>query len=98
MIWRVASSGAISMSRWNRSVKVPSPSTCRRKLARAKSSCISKPLIELSVPAATRSEEHTSELQSPYDLVCRLLLEKKKKIERHSLTTNYEKHEENCSP
>src|SRR5437867_1043039 len=27
-----------------------------------------------------RSEEHTSELQSPYDLVCRLLLEKKKNI------------------
>src|SRR5207248_10218539 len=27
-----------------------------------------------------RSEEHTSELQSPYDLVCRLLLEKKKKV------------------
>src|SRR6266705_5143141 len=26
-----------------------------------------------------RSEEHTSELQSPYELVCRLLLEKKKK-------------------
>src|SRR5207248_5070863 len=25
----------------------------------------------------TRSEEHTSELQSPYDIVCRLLLEKK---------------------
>src|SRR5437867_7473974 len=29
-----------------------------------------------------RSEEHTSELQSPYDLVCRLLLEKKKKKHR----------------
>src|SRR5437867_9318523 len=29
--------------------------------------------------ARSRSEEHTSELQSPYDLVCRLLLEKKKK-------------------
>src|SRR5207249_9981578 len=28
----------------------------------------------------TRSEEHTSELQSRFDLVCRLLLEKKKKI------------------
>src|SRR5436190_10226111 len=28
----------------------------------------------------TRSEEHTSELQSHSDLVCRLLLEKKKKI------------------
>src|SRR6266516_7824217 len=27
---------------------------------------------------ACRSEEHTSELQSPYDLVCSLLLEKKK--------------------
>src|SRR5437762_14084518 len=33
------------------------------------------------LPAAgsTRSEEHTSELQSPMYLVCRLLLEKKKK-------------------
>src|SRR5256885_3849180 len=29
---------------------------------------------------ADRSEEHTSELQSPCNLVCRLLLEKKKKI------------------
>src|SRR5438094_5849946 len=29
-----------------------------------------------------RSEEHTSELQSPYDLVCRLLLEKKKITQR----------------
>src|SRR5947208_6993280 len=31
------------------------------------------------VPALRRSEEHTSELQSPDHLVCRLLLEKKKK-------------------
>src|SRR5699024_12001816 len=31
---------------------------------------------------ATRSEEHTSELQSRFDLVCRLLLEKKKKNSR----------------
>src|SRR5256885_2462746 len=30
-------------------------------------------------PTASRSEEHTSELQSPCNLVCRLLLEKKKK-------------------
>src|SRR5207248_8906700 len=39
--------------------------------------------VEVSVDGGTswrsaRSEEHTSELQSPYDLVCRLLLEKKK--------------------
>src|SRR5256885_2676877 len=32
-----------------------------------------------SPPSRTRSEEHTSELQSPCNLVCRLLLEKKKK-------------------
>src|SRR5690348_18127764 len=31
------------------------------------------------LPASARSEEHTSELQSPVHLVCRLLLEKKKK-------------------
>src|SRR6266536_2077462 len=31
----------------------------------------------------TRSEEHTSELQSRVDLVCRLLLEKKKHRRRH---------------
>src|SRR5256885_5422819 len=35
-----------------------------------------------------RSEEHTSELQSPCNLVCRLLLEKKKKIyQSHAYTT-----------
>src|SRR5438876_1536313 len=33
---------------------------------------------------ATRSEEHTSELQSPVHLVCRLLLEKKKNTRRMS--------------
>src|SRR5260370_6577572 len=32
------------------------------------------------VPEEQRSEEHTSELQSHLNLVCRLLLEKKKKI------------------
>src|SRR5207248_11388817 len=35
--------------------------------------------VEFAATIWTRSEEHTSELQSPYDLVCRLLLEKKKK-------------------
>src|ERR1017187_2843456 len=32
----------------------------------------------------TRSEEHTSELQSPMYLVCRLLLEKKKRLYAHA--------------
>src|SRR5437867_2376247 len=43
----------------------------------------SSPYLKYFLPAmillGIRSEEHTSELQSPYDLVCRLLLEKKKK-------------------
>src|SRR5258708_30619571 len=41
----------------------------------------------IAVPSAVkifRSEEHTSELQSPDHLVCRLLLEKKKKYNRYS--------------
>src|SRR5699024_12815898 len=37
--------------------------------------------------ARFRSEEHTSELQSRFDLVCRLLLEKKKK-KQHSTNTH----------
>src|SRR3712207_7642944 len=40
-----------------------------------------------------RSEEHTSELQSRQYLVCRLLLEKKKKIRTHQISsTNYIPH------
>src|SRR5271168_5503710 len=38
-----------------------------------------------------RSEEHTSELQSPYDLVCRLLLEKKKKKKLNFVTEKTKK-------
>src|SRR5258708_22738475 len=37
------------------------------------------PAIHLGLHLGARSEEHTSELQSPDHLVCRLLLEKKKK-------------------
>src|SRR6266704_6668488 len=39
------------------------------------------------IPPAQRSEEHTSELQSRFDLVCRLLLEKKKKKKIATTTT-----------
>src|SRR5256885_4558679 len=35
-------------------------------------------------PGVDRSEEHTSELQSPCNLVCRLLLEKKKNVNMHT--------------
>src|SRR5688572_31532009 len=39
--------------------------------------------------AASRSEEHTSELQSQSNLVCRLLLEKKKNITKFKQTISY---------
>src|SRR5690348_18366326 len=38
-----------------------------------------------SSPTVRRSEEHTSELQSPVHLVCRLLLEKKKKTQPYTV-------------
>src|SRR2546426_5268552 len=38
---------------------------------------------------AQRSEEHTSELQSPCNLVCRLLLEKKKKKKHITIVTTF---------
>src|SRR5256885_2908577 len=43
-----------------------------------------------------RSEEHTSELQSPCNLVCRLLLEKKKKL--YSQSHLLLQHNQNTSP
>src|SRR5256885_13156186 len=39
-------------------------------------------------PPPCRSEEHTSELQSPCNLVCRLLLEKKKNIKKRQQLIN----------
>src|SRR5947208_8018282 len=44
----------------------------------------SVPQAQTPAPSKPRSEEHTSELQSPDQLVCRLLLEKKK--QRDSVT------------
>src|SRR5437667_7004650 len=45
------------------------------------------PLASSIRSSRPRSEEHTSELQSHHDLVCRLLLEKKKKREIKTKTT-----------
>src|SRR2546426_5058103 len=59
------------------------PSRCSPSRASPRASCPQVPPSrnESREPAQTRSEEHTSELQSPCNLVCRLLLEKKKKPE-----------------
>src|SRR2546427_8267728 len=48
----------------------------------------------------TRSEEHTSELQSQSNLVCRLLLEKKKKnkLKQHIIPENYTTREYDRTP
>src|SRR5256885_10350106 len=53
------------------------PTTARERMAR-------KPAHWLTKAPSARSEEHTSELQSPCNLVCRLLLEKKN-IANHSV-------------
>src|SRR6267143_4663453 len=52
-----------------------------------------RPIPERSsrAPAGGRSEEHTSELQSQFHLVCRLLLEKKKKKQLHKYTITKKK-------
>src|SRR2546426_4715384 len=44
--------------------------------------------VQAGPPDRLRSEEHTSELQSPCNLVCRLLLEKKKKQPETRLDNN----------
>src|SRR5207253_6644963 len=48
--------------------------------------------------AGQRSEEHTSELQSRGHLVCRLLLEKKKKTKKQPTSHNNKTHQTPTSP
>src|SRR5437667_6606921 len=49
-----------------------------------------EPLI-LFASMLARSEEHTSELQSHHDLVCRLLLEKKKNKKKKNISVHIKK-------
>src|SRR5438094_1619663 len=67
---------------WLRGSNVALPQGCSNHGFRG---CTMNGTTKLAGPA--RSEEHTSELQSPYDLVCRLLLEKKKKITNTVVTS-----------
>src|SRR5438132_5345336 len=59
------------------------PNLLRSKIAANESSAVGSVrtigTAEVTYSSSWRSEEHTSELQSHSDLVCRLLLEKKKK-------------------
>src|SRR5690242_20868815 len=61
------------------SVRQPPPSAPTRGNAAPSPSC-DLDCRARTLSLRTRSEEHTSELQSHVNLVCRLLLEKKKKI------------------
>src|SRR5256885_6795166 len=56
-----------------------SPPTCGGPKSELRCTASSLPEHSLRILDTARSEEHTSELQSPCNLVCRLLLEKKKK-------------------
>src|SRR2546430_2918021 len=64
-------------SRWP-AARGPSAAADRRAPAPLRGTWAARPGL-----ARTRSEEHTSELQSQSNLVCRLLLEKKKKPEAY---------------
>src|SRR5437764_7370343 len=55
------------------------------KLHRSTLALFAAPDLETTLAVIYRSEEHTSELQSPMYLVCRLLLEKKKQMSPRSL-------------
>src|SRR3712207_8577753 len=61
----------------------PGGGACRRHLGRAQLRRGDGGVRVLRRPRRVRSEEHTSELQSRQYLVCRLLLEKKKKKNQH---------------
>src|SRR5690348_17880735 len=69
----------------------PSPPRAPRT-ASALCPCTPAPWPPTGAPGTrrTRSEEHTSELQSPVHLVCRLLLEKKKKTTPRPLRVTYQ--------
>src|SRR5437773_8438392 len=53
--------------------------------------CWHHPQLWGLLPEKSRSEEHTSELQSHHDLVCRLLLEKKKEKHRHEELNQFDR-------
>src|SRR5699024_12061076 len=73
--------GKISSARAHQiSTQHSTPKRWRRSITTS-----SNPSTTVSTAVALqRSEEHTSELQSRFDLVCRLLLEKKKKKPTHN--------------
>src|SRR5215216_8133952 len=63
---------------------LPICSNAQPLVARTRNASTGATGIQATRCVSSRSEEHTSELQSPDHLVCRLLLEKKKKQKKQS--------------
>src|SRR5207249_10756066 len=72
-------SGRISTRAVNKSFSRRRKSRIGRVRSSTRTSCLPGFRLATDTRLPSRSEEHTSELQSRFDLVCRLLLEKKKK-------------------
>src|SRR5438034_2360756 len=72
--------GVIRLTKYRRLPRLNRAVSRRGVILRDNSTC---QYFRSKLPSGSRSEEHTSELQSHSDLVCRLLLEKKKKKERN---------------
>src|SRR5256885_5894483 len=85
-----------------RSTLFPYTTLFRSSTGRPDAAWCSGRRVGCAPPARSRSEEHTSELQSPCNLVCRLLLEKKKKpnadplADMRPLFTSLVSHQTHC--
>src|SRR5207248_9018910 len=77
-IYTLSLHDALPISFKQRDAEVAQPADLRRRIAAAPKHHQVRLERNDALQVECRSEEHTSELQSPYDLVCRLLLEKKK--------------------
>src|SRR2546430_9872826 len=80
-IYTLSLHDALPIYHWRHSPKRSKNSTVRSSITLRQRQIEFRPnRSSSSTPISNRSEEHTSELQSQSNLVCRLLLEKKKKI------------------
>src|SRR2546427_7100800 len=94
-IYTLSLHDALPISSWSPPRSAASSSTTSRRPPGAIGRCRAPPSSRRTIPRCCsrtlgwRSEEHTSELQSQSNLVCRLLLEKKKKNNQHTPTQRY---------
>src|SRR5215469_17709826 len=78
---------AATTTTWSLAASRPASKSTKPKPTLAPFPCALSSSIPTTTKAGARSEEHTSELQSRRELVCRLLLEKKKNRGTHPYLT-----------